>query len=90
MELLENWKDDLTDLFKKNLLHIPGHSWFTDELHFVKAGWVYHFNAIPQNPRHVAYWLERTFNELNSSIQETPKFSPISLDYFFNHEILDE
>ena len=78
---------NLQDLFKKNLLHIPGHSWFTDELHFVKAGWVYHFNAIPQNPRHVAYWLERTFNELNSSVQETPKFSPIGLDYFLNMEV---
>jgi len=55
---------NLQDLFRKNLLHIPNHSWFSDELHFLNAGWVYHFNAIPQNPRNVAYWMERTYNEL--------------------------
>ena len=55
---------NLQDLFRKNLLHIPNHSWFSDELRFLEAGWVYHFNAIPQNPRHVEYWMERTYNEL--------------------------
>jgi hypothetical protein len=55
---------NLQDLFRKNLLHIPGHSWFSDELHFLDAGWIYHFNAIPQNPRNVAYWMERTYNHL--------------------------
>ena len=55
---------NLQDLFRKSLLHIPNHSWFSDELHFVKAGWVYHFNAIPQNDRHVSYWMERTYKEL--------------------------
>ena len=55
---------NLQDLFRKNLLHIPGHSWFSDELHYLQAGWVYHFNAIPPNNRHVEYWMERTYNEL--------------------------
>lgn len=55
---------NLQDLFRKNLLHIPNHSWFPDELLFLNAGWVYHFNAIPQNPRHVSYWMERTYKEL--------------------------
>jgi hypothetical protein len=55
---------NLQDLFRKNLLHIPKHSWFPDELRFLEAGWVYHFNAIPQNDRHVSYWMERTYNEL--------------------------
>jgi hypothetical protein len=55
---------NLQDLFRKNLLHIPQHSWFSDELHFLNAGWVYHFNAIPQNPRDVKYWMERTYNYL--------------------------
>jgi len=55
---------NLQDLFRKNLLHIPGHSWFSDELRFLEAGWVYHFNAIPQNPRDVAYWMERTYKHL--------------------------
>ena len=55
---------NLQDLFRKNLLHIPGHSWFSDELHFLDAGWVYHFNAIPQNERHVNYWIERTYKHL--------------------------
>jgi hypothetical protein len=57
---------NLQDLFRKNLLHLPGHSWFSDELRFLEAGWVYHFNAIPQNDRHVSYWMERTYKELYS------------------------
>ena len=55
---------NLQDLFRKNLLHIPGHSWFKDELRFLEAGWVYHFNAIPRNPRDVKYWMERTYKAL--------------------------
>jgi lipopolysaccharide biosynthesis glycosyltransferase len=55
---------NLQDLFRKNLLHIPTHSWFADELRFLDAGWVYHFNAIPKNPRDVSYWMERTYNYL--------------------------
>ena len=55
---------NLQDLFRKNLLHIPNHSWFSDDLHFLEAGWVYHFNAIPQNPRDVAYWMKRTYKHL--------------------------
>ncbi len=57
-------KYNLQDLFRKNLLHIPNHSWFSDDLHFLNAGWVYHFNAIPQNNRHVSYWMERTYKYL--------------------------
>ncbi len=55
---------NLQDLFRKNLLHIPGHSYTADELLFVKAGWVYHFNAIPANDRNTSYWLKRTYEEL--------------------------
>lgn len=55
---------NLQDLFRKNLLHIPNHSWFEDELRFIEAGWVYHFNAIPKNPRDVSYWMERTYKHL--------------------------
>ena len=56
---------NLQDLFRKSLLHIPGHSWWPDTLEgLYSAGWVYHFNAIPQNERHVGYWMERTYKEL--------------------------
>jgi len=56
---------NLQDLFRKNLLHIPGHSWWPDTLEgMYNAGWVYHFNAIPQNERHANYWIERTYKEL--------------------------
>tara|TARA_Y100000389_G_scaffold81086_1_gene77707 strand:- start:5665 stop:6429 length:765 start_codon:yes stop_codon:yes gene_type:complete len=55
---------NLQDLFKKSLLHIPGYSGFPDQLRFLEAGYVYHFNAIPQNDRHVSYWMERTYKEL--------------------------
>ena len=56
---------NLQDLFRKNLLHIPGHSYWPDSLEqLYNAGWVYHFNAIPPNDRHANYWIERTYKEL--------------------------
>ena len=55
---------NLTDLFRKSLLYFPNHSWWKDELIFKDVGYVYHFNAIPQNERHVEYWMERTYKEL--------------------------
>ena len=56
---------NLQDLFKKNLLHTPGRSWWEDELIFLQAGWVYHFNSIPRGvDRSQSYWMERTYNEL--------------------------
>lgn len=80
---------NLQDLFRKNLLYIPGYSWWQDELLFTKAGWVYHFNAIPQNERNVDYWLERTFKELciNRKKHTISEYNPISLDYFLNMEV---
>ena len=57
---------NLQDLCRKNLLYIDKGCWWTDELHFLDAGWVYHYNAIPRNPmnRYVKYWMERTYKEL--------------------------
>tara|TARA_Y100000034_G_scaffold12174_1_gene12776 strand:- start:2506 stop:3279 length:774 start_codon:yes stop_codon:yes gene_type:complete len=55
---------NLQDLFRKNLLHLQG-AWWEDSLeNLYNSGWVYHFNAIPQNERHVEYWMERTYKEL--------------------------
>ncbi len=54
---------NLQDLYRKGTLHLEG-GWIPDELIFLQAGWVYHFNAIPKNPRHVEYWMERTYKEL--------------------------
>ena len=57
---------NLQDLTRKNLLYIDKSCWWTDELHFLNAGWVYHFNAIPPNSmgRDVSYWMKRTYEEL--------------------------
>ena len=57
---------NLQDLFRKNLLHIPGHSWFPDELRFLEAGYIYHYNSIPRtnSNRDTSYWMERTYKEL--------------------------
>jgi len=56
---------NLQDLFRKSLLHIPGHSWWEDNLeNLYNSGWIYHFNAIPQNDRHANYWIERVYKEL--------------------------
>ena len=57
---------NLVDLYRKNLLYLDERSWWTDELHFLNAGWVYHFNAIPPNQmnRDANYWIKRTYEEL--------------------------
>jgi hypothetical protein len=57
---------NLQDLYRKNLLYCHPQQWWSDELHFLKNGWVYHFNAIPPNPmnRDANYWIERTYKEL--------------------------
>ena len=57
---------NLQDLFRKDLLHIPSFSWWEDELLFLDAGWVYHFNSIPPAPlnRDIDYWMKRTYEEL--------------------------
>ena len=57
---------NLQDLSRKNLLYFHPQHWWSDELHFLKNGWVYHFNAIPPNPmnRDANYWIERTYKEL--------------------------
>jgi len=57
---------NLQELFNKNLLHIPGHSHFKDDLIFLDTGWVYHFNGVPPNHsnRDTAYWMERTYKHL--------------------------
>ena len=57
---------NLQDLFKKGILHLPEYSGFPDELRFLEAGYVYHFNGIPRNQhnRDVPYWMERTYKHL--------------------------
>lgn len=56
---------NLQDLHSKQLLYIHPEFWFPDELIFENCGWVFHFNAIPQNNmnRDANYWLERTYKE---------------------------
>ena len=57
---------NLQDISRKNLMYWHPQHWWTDELHYLKNGWVYHFNAIPQNEmgRDANYWIERTYKEL--------------------------
>ena len=59
---------NLQDLWRKNLLHVPGPTcYWPDNLQpLFNAGYVYHFNAIPPNRsgRNVNYWMERTYKEL--------------------------
>ena len=57
---------NLQDMSRKNLMYYHPQQWWTDELHFLKNGWIYHFNAIPPNPmnRDANYWIDRTYKEL--------------------------
>ena len=58
---------NLQDLVRKNLLYIHDGCWWEDSLeNLFSAGYIYHFNAIPQNQmnRDASYWMKRTFEEL--------------------------
>jgi hypothetical protein len=55
------------DLARKNLLYISKQCWWKDDLtNLYNSGWVYQFNAIPQNElgRTRAYFMQRIYNEL--------------------------
>jgi len=57
---------NLQDLASKQLLYLhPSLWWLTDELIFKECGYVFHFNAIPQNEmgRDANYWIKRTYEE---------------------------
>ena len=54
---------DLQNMARKTLFTLGYKNWSKDPL-FLKAGWVYHFNAIPANMGDVAYWMEYTYNKL--------------------------
>jgi len=49
---------NMQDMARKEILD--------DELTFTKIGWVYHFNAIPENhnAEKTMYWMKRTYEEL--------------------------
>ena len=57
---------NLQDLMRKNLLYVDKSCRWSDELHYLDAGLVYQFNAIPPNPmnRDASYWMKRTYEEL--------------------------
>ena len=56
---------NLQDLFTKQLLYFNEQCWWPDKLIFDNCGYVFHFNAIPQNDmnRDAAYWIERSYKE---------------------------
>ena len=55
---LLGYKYNMGCMLKKEIL--------AEDMLFTKLGWVYHFNAIPQNPhnRDQSYWIKRTYKEL--------------------------
>ena len=57
---------NLQDLHRKTLLYHHPQCWWPDELIFLDVGWIYHFNAIPNNQlnRDLEYWMKRTYEEL--------------------------
>ena len=54
---------NLQDMARKTLFTLGYQNWSEDPL-FLKAGWVYHFNAIPANMGDTAYWMEYTYKTL--------------------------
>jgi hypothetical protein len=54
---------NLQDMARKTLFTLGYQNWSEDPI-FLKAGWVYHFNAIPANMGDVAYWMDFTYNKL--------------------------
>ena len=57
----------LMDLYRKNLFYVDERCWWEDDLtNLYNSGWIYQFNAIPQNPmnRDRNYWMKRIYEEL--------------------------
>ena len=59
---LLSYKFNMQDMFRKEILH--------DDMLFTKIGWVYHFNAIPNNHDSslTLHWMKKTYEELYDSI----------------------
>ena len=53
---LLSYKFNMQDMFRKEIL--------TEDLLFTKLGWIYHYNAIPnnQNSEQTLYWMKKTYN----------------------------
>ena len=57
----------LMDMARKNLFYLTKNCWWQDDLkNMYNSGWVYQFNAIPQNElnRDRSYWMKRIYEEL--------------------------
>ena len=57
----------LMDMARKNLFYLTTNCWWKDDLtNLYNSGWVYQFNAIPQNElgRDRSYWMGRIYKEL--------------------------
>ena len=54
---------NLQDMPRKNLFTLGYKNWSKLPL-YIKAGWVYHFNAIPANMGDTKQWMEQTYREL--------------------------
>ena len=57
----------LMDMARKNLFYLTQNCWWKDDLtNLYNSGWVYQFNAIPQNElgRERSYWMKRIYEEL--------------------------
>ena len=58
----------MQDMFRKDILQemVYGHNWPINEhgLLFTKLGWVYHYNAIPDNHNSdkTLYWMKKTYD----------------------------
>ena len=77
--LLRQWGVDIKllpscyntqDLARKNTLHKGWKEWSNDLL-FFKAGWVYHFNAIPPNMGKCGDWIQYTYDKLYGTTKNT-------------------
>jgi len=59
----------LMDMARKNLFYLNPNCWWKDDLtNLYNSGWIYQFNAIPQNElgRDRSYWMKRIYEELYS------------------------
>ena len=53
--------------YEFNMQDMPRKELLDNDLTFTKVGWVYHFNAIPQQFGLPEQWMEKTYKELYSN-----------------------
>ena len=59
--------------YEFNMCDLPRKEILDDELTMTEVGWIYHFNAIPQQFGKPEQWMEKVYNKLYKPLTKKTK-----------------